>query len=605
MRRQLEQARAQRDVVKTLCLNDKLSQIDVASRSAPRPAAAFSRRFSGTTSSWPTTSSPSSRVLRQRAEQLSAEANQCIGEEIAFVGQTQVTTQIDPNLPGEDTTEPPTEPIGHLPRRRRKSRPHTDCALGAVAAATRAQTGTRNSIVFLGSSSVHRVPSRPRPMTKIGLAAPAALVALLAPSTVFAQAQYVAQGDTPQWLKDRRYNEGIGIREGDVELASRGRRRSWLRLELVLSLGQERVRQQRPGHPAHSGARLPHHALVLPFDAEPPAARGHGPGRTAAHQVSDGRQRNVPRVHRGLQQPRGIPTPEQHLAAAKHRRSADARLDIAPERPLGAALYANYARIIMPTSVASDPNLSFNRDDVGAGAEIVTQPGWRHARLALRLHIPRHDLRAGGGPALRQHHPRALHTRPLEVPAPHGAGLRRLVPLHQLHERGRALAQEGLVNSTPVSRAHRAQWAHHRLLCLAGLSVGWGASFYQNTISTYNRSTTASSGRPSSSGSCSASPAQPVGRTSAWPFRPSPLAIIATFKTASSATTTVMDRGYLRFNYFFAGRALLTLEGGAGAIEYPTMYWGQTGDSPAYRRSTTCAWTGRCSANTASPTPSR
>src|SRR5215470_19956505 len=34
VRRMLEQARAQRDVVKTLCLNDKLNQIDVAVRSA-------------------------------------------------------------------------------------------------------------------------------------------------------------------------------------------------------------------------------------------------------------------------------------------------------------------------------------------------------------------------------------------------------------------------------------------------------------------------------------------------------------------------------------------------------------------------------------------
>ena len=41
------------------------------------------------------------------------------------------------------------------------------------------------------------------------------------------------------------------------------------------------------------------------------------------------------------------------------------------------------------------------------------------------------------------------------------------------------------------------------------------------------------------------------------------------------------DRGYLRFNYFFAGRALLTVEGGAGAIEYPTMYWGPSAVSPA------------------------
>ena len=33
------------------------------------------------------------------------------------------------------------------------------------------------------------------------------------------------------------------------------------------------------------------------------------------------------------------------------------------------------------------------------------------------------------------------------------------------------------------------------------------------------------------------------------------------------------DRGYLKFSYFFAGRALVTLEGGVAAIEYPNMYW--------------------------------
>ena len=47
--------------------------------------------------------------LGLRAEQLSAEANQCIGEEVAFVGQTEVTTQINPNLPNEDTASFPPE----------------------------------------------------------------------------------------------------------------------------------------------------------------------------------------------------------------------------------------------------------------------------------------------------------------------------------------------------------------------------------------------------------------------------------------------------------------------------------------------------------------
>ena len=108
VRHQLEAARAARDVVKTLCLNDKLSQIDVGDALGARPPGgtagrrAAQRRRAGE----PRVRDPDR--ARQRAEQLTAEANQCIGEEVAFVGQTQIAiTQINPNLPIEDTTSYP------------------------------------------------------------------------------------------------------------------------------------------------------------------------------------------------------------------------------------------------------------------------------------------------------------------------------------------------------------------------------------------------------------------------------------------------------------------------------------------------------------------
>jgi hypothetical protein len=111
VRRQLEQARGARDVVKTLCLNDKLSQIDVASRSGRDRQAALQSAAQRNDVELANHEFTILTVLRQRVEQLGAEANQCIGEEIAFVGQSEITTQIDPNLPGEDTTEyPSTDP---------------------------------------------------------------------------------------------------------------------------------------------------------------------------------------------------------------------------------------------------------------------------------------------------------------------------------------------------------------------------------------------------------------------------------------------------------------------------------------------------------------
>jgi len=110
VRRQLEVARAARDVVKTLCLNDKLSQIDVANRSARDRQSALQAAVQRSDAELANHEFTILTVLRQRVEQLTAEANQCIGEEMTFLGKTEVAVQIDTNLPDTDTTQfPPAE----------------------------------------------------------------------------------------------------------------------------------------------------------------------------------------------------------------------------------------------------------------------------------------------------------------------------------------------------------------------------------------------------------------------------------------------------------------------------------------------------------------
>jgi hypothetical protein len=111
VRRQLDTARQARDVVKSLCLNDKLSQIDVASRSAKDRQTALQAAAQRNDAELSNHEFTMLTVLRQRTEQLTAEANQCIGEDLAFVGQTQVMTEVPSNLPGDDTTQyPATDP---------------------------------------------------------------------------------------------------------------------------------------------------------------------------------------------------------------------------------------------------------------------------------------------------------------------------------------------------------------------------------------------------------------------------------------------------------------------------------------------------------------
>ncbi|MBX3186880.1 MAG: hypothetical protein KF819_07695 [Labilithrix sp.] len=115
VRKMLEEARKQRDVVKTLCLNDKLSQVDVAIRSGRDRRQQLQSAVNRNDVELGNHEFTILTVLRQRVEQLVAEANQCIGEEAAFVGDTRVKTTIDPTIPPDETPYPPTDPTIVIP----------------------------------------------------------------------------------------------------------------------------------------------------------------------------------------------------------------------------------------------------------------------------------------------------------------------------------------------------------------------------------------------------------------------------------------------------------------------------------------------------------
>jgi hypothetical protein len=110
VRKMLEEARKQRDVVKTLCLNDKLSQVDVAIRSGRDRRAQLQAATTRNDAELANHEFTILTVLRQRSEQLVAEANQCIGEEAAFVGDTRTSVIVDPSIPPDETPYPSTDP---------------------------------------------------------------------------------------------------------------------------------------------------------------------------------------------------------------------------------------------------------------------------------------------------------------------------------------------------------------------------------------------------------------------------------------------------------------------------------------------------------------
>lgn len=104
MRQALEKARLQRDVVKTLCLNDKMNQTDVGIRSARERQESLRAAVQRSDADLASHEFTILGVLRQRVDALSAEANQCIGQEAGFVGESAVSFTVDPGMAPDTST---------------------------------------------------------------------------------------------------------------------------------------------------------------------------------------------------------------------------------------------------------------------------------------------------------------------------------------------------------------------------------------------------------------------------------------------------------------------------------------------------------------------
>lgn len=115
VRRQLGEARDRRDVVRVLCLNDKLNQIDLATRTANDRMDALQASATQNDNDRTKHEYTVVTVLRDRVKSLVSEAAQCIGEETGFVGESRVTVTVDPNIPDTDPSEFPNDGIVNTP----------------------------------------------------------------------------------------------------------------------------------------------------------------------------------------------------------------------------------------------------------------------------------------------------------------------------------------------------------------------------------------------------------------------------------------------------------------------------------------------------------
>jgi len=108
---QLTEAKKKKDVVKALCLDDKVKQMKLATDTAKDRVVDLTSAVSQNDPDRSKHEFTVIQVLRERVQTLVAEAQQCIGEETGFVGNTDVTMNIDPAIANADPSDFPEDPL--------------------------------------------------------------------------------------------------------------------------------------------------------------------------------------------------------------------------------------------------------------------------------------------------------------------------------------------------------------------------------------------------------------------------------------------------------------------------------------------------------------
>jgi hypothetical protein len=100
------QSKRQKDIIRLNCVTDKLVQAKVNVTIADQAMGALQESITRADEGGRTHEFTRLTIVNQKVQVLGAEAENCIGEDLSFVGATRVDVEIDPNLPQIDVTSP-------------------------------------------------------------------------------------------------------------------------------------------------------------------------------------------------------------------------------------------------------------------------------------------------------------------------------------------------------------------------------------------------------------------------------------------------------------------------------------------------------------------
>jgi len=102
-----DQAKREKDIIRLNCVTDKVVQVRVNISIAEQSMAALQEAVTRADEGERTHEFTRLTIVNQKVQVLGAEAENCIGEDLSFVGATKVDIEIDPNIPQYDPTQPP------------------------------------------------------------------------------------------------------------------------------------------------------------------------------------------------------------------------------------------------------------------------------------------------------------------------------------------------------------------------------------------------------------------------------------------------------------------------------------------------------------------
>ncbi|MDB4945252.1 MAG: hypothetical protein JWP97_4786 [Labilithrix sp.] len=401
----------------------------------------------------------------------------------------------------------------------------------------------------------------PRPSTlaprgrRLSFSLSAAFALVAGAVTLLASTEASAQ----EWMKDRRYQEGAGIRTGNLELHP----------GIGAEVGYDSnyfLRTYKEGNQYVNGApNLPVREAGL-LRVTPSLSLS-----TLSNQRTEGSTQPQAVAFRA-----GIAATYREFIGVQEIRdqrnvsgNAYARLDVFQNRPVGFGVFANYQRLIQP-SVVSDPNLSFNRSDVGAGAEVVALPGG--GALDLRLGYQFFGAffeESNGVPYTNTTHEISMRNRWRFRPR---TALFHDTTLRFISYPNADRALNYLNNSTPLrTRLGLTGLVTDRFSVL--VAAGYGATFFEKA----NRASTQQYDSLNAQAEATFYLSQNNGagdpNNASLLLSTLTLGYVRDFQNSLLGNYYDSNKGYARVVYFFGGRALLQLDGYFEALGYPQPYY--------------------------------